>query len=164
MTADERVQAVVKFGFTERQARFLVAVMLHSGVCLLRQYTAFAGIVHGQKTRKFFAKLVRHGTPLRTRVATTEEAFITCSTSRSIEPSARPTAGFADPCPLPVSWSACPCSMLYSLAPMLSGLQPVKRSRFTSPAWRASAPTKQRPNMSPDQRGERGTKCRSALI
>lgn len=61
MTADERVQAVVKFGFTERQARFLVTVMLHSGVCLLRHYTAFAGIVHGQKTRKFFAKLVGYG-------------------------------------------------------------------------------------------------------
>lgn len=59
MTADERVKAVAEFGFTERQARFLVTVMLHSGVCLLRQYTAFAGIVHGQKTRKFFAKLVR---------------------------------------------------------------------------------------------------------
>ncbi len=58
MTADERVRAVVDFGFTERQARFLVTVMLHSGVCLLRQYTAFAGIVHGQKTRKFFHKLV----------------------------------------------------------------------------------------------------------
>jgi hypothetical protein len=58
MTADERVKAVVDFGFTERQARFLVTVMLHSGVCLLRQYTAFAGIVHGQKTRRFFHKLV----------------------------------------------------------------------------------------------------------
>lgn len=61
MTTQERVQAVVKFGFTERQARFLVTVMLHSGVCLLRQYTAFAGIVHGQKTRKFFAKLAKQG-------------------------------------------------------------------------------------------------------
>lgn len=61
MSSEERVQAVVKFGFTERQARFLVTVMLHSGVCLLRQYTAFAGIVHGQKTRKFFAKLVKQG-------------------------------------------------------------------------------------------------------
>lgn len=61
MTAEERVQAVAKFGFTERQARFLVTVMLHSGVCLLRQYAAFAGIVHGQKTRKFFAKLVKQG-------------------------------------------------------------------------------------------------------
>ena len=58
MTADERVKAVADFGFTERQARFLVTVMLHSGVSLLRQYTAFARIVHGQKTRKFFNKLV----------------------------------------------------------------------------------------------------------
>lgn len=61
MTAEDRVKAVAGFGFTERQARFLVTVMLHSGVCLLRHYTAFAGIVHGQKTRKFFAKLVKHG-------------------------------------------------------------------------------------------------------
>ena len=60
MTTDERVRAVADFGFTERQARFLVTVMLHSGVCLLRQYTALAGIVHGQKTRKFFHKLVSH--------------------------------------------------------------------------------------------------------
>lgn len=61
MSAEQRIQAVVKFGFTERQARFLVTVMLHSGVCLLRHYTAFAGIVHGQKTRKFFAKLAKQG-------------------------------------------------------------------------------------------------------
>lgn len=59
MQSEDRVQAVADFGFTRRQARFLVTVMLHSGVCLQRQYTAFAGIVHGQKTRKFFAKLVR---------------------------------------------------------------------------------------------------------
>jgi hypothetical protein len=61
MTAEDRVKAIVEFGFTERQARFLVTVMLHSGVCLLRQYTAFAGIVHGQTTTRFFEKLVRHG-------------------------------------------------------------------------------------------------------
>ncbi|MGH9407829.1 MAG: hypothetical protein ACRD1V_00085 [Vicinamibacterales bacterium] len=61
MSTEDRVKAVAEFGFTERQARFLVTVMLHSGVCLLRQYTAFAGIRHGHKTRKFFAKLVRGG-------------------------------------------------------------------------------------------------------
>jgi hypothetical protein len=59
MQFEDRVQAVADFGFTRRQARFLVTVMLHSGVCLQRQYTAFAGIVPGQKTRKFFAKLVK---------------------------------------------------------------------------------------------------------
>jgi hypothetical protein len=59
MQFEDRVKAVANFGFTERQARFLATVMLHSGVCLLRQYTAFAGIVHGEKTKRFFAKLVR---------------------------------------------------------------------------------------------------------
>ncbi len=59
MTFDERVQAVAKKGFTERQARFLTTVMLHAGVCVPRQYARFCGIVHGEKTRKFFARLVR---------------------------------------------------------------------------------------------------------
>src|SRR5467141_2801430 len=59
MQFEDRVRAVAEFGCTDRQARFLVTVMLHSGVCLLRQYATFAGIVEGQKTRKFFAKLVR---------------------------------------------------------------------------------------------------------
>jgi hypothetical protein len=61
MTFDERVQAVARRGFTERQARFLTSVMLHAGVCVPRQYARFCGIVHGAKTRKFFAKLVRLG-------------------------------------------------------------------------------------------------------
>ena len=59
MTFDERVQVVIKKGFTERQARFLTTVMLHAGVCVPRQYARFCSIVHGAKTRKFFAKLVR---------------------------------------------------------------------------------------------------------
>lgn len=61
MTFNERVTAIARFGFTERQARFLAIVMLHAGVCVPRQYATFCGIVHGQKTRKFFAKLVRLG-------------------------------------------------------------------------------------------------------
>jgi hypothetical protein len=59
MTFDDRVQAVAKKGFTERQARFLTTVMLHAGVCVPRQYARFCGIVYGAKTRKFFDKLVR---------------------------------------------------------------------------------------------------------
>lgn len=61
MTFDERAQIVGKKGFTERQARFLTTVMLHAGVCVPRQYARFCGIVHGEKTRKFFAKLVGLG-------------------------------------------------------------------------------------------------------
>ena len=58
MTFDERTRAVAKMGgFTERQARFLVTVMLHAGVCVPRQYATFCGIVHGQKTRMFLPSL-----------------------------------------------------------------------------------------------------------
>jgi hypothetical protein len=61
VTAEDRIRAIAEFGFTQRQARFLVIVMRHAGLCILRQYSAFAGIVHGQKTRAFFRKLVsRH--------------------------------------------------------------------------------------------------------
>lgn len=59
MTFEERVVAVANKGFTDRQARFLVTVMLHSGVCMDRQYCAFAGIRHGQKTEDFFGGLVK---------------------------------------------------------------------------------------------------------
>jgi hypothetical protein len=58
---EERVQAITRFGFTERQARFLVHVMVYSGVFLNRQYCAFAGISHGQKTHDFLCKLVERG-------------------------------------------------------------------------------------------------------
>lgn len=61
MTPEERITALAPFGFSKRQARFLDLVMRHSGVCVPRQYATFAGIVHGQKTRTFFAKLVRRG-------------------------------------------------------------------------------------------------------
>jgi len=59
MNFDDRVRAVAEFGFTERQARFLVTVMLHAGICVPRQYAAFAGIAYGHKVSKFFDKLER---------------------------------------------------------------------------------------------------------
>jgi hypothetical protein len=40
MTAEDRVKTVAEFGFTERQARFLVMVMRHAGICVPRQYAA----------------------------------------------------------------------------------------------------------------------------
>jgi len=62
LTTAERVQAVVDHGFTERQARFLVLVMRHSGLCVKRQYAAFAEIANGgEKCNAFFAKLVHRG-------------------------------------------------------------------------------------------------------
>ena len=59
MNFDDRVKAVAKFGFTDRQARFLVTVMLHAGVCVPRQYARFAGTAYGHNVTKFFDRLVQ---------------------------------------------------------------------------------------------------------
>ncbi|PYR89379.1 MAG: hypothetical protein DMF84_24455 [Acidobacteria bacterium] len=62
MTQEERVHSVMDVGFTERQARFLVLVLRHAGVCIPRQYASFAGITNGaRRCNAFFAKLVRRG-------------------------------------------------------------------------------------------------------
>ena len=62
MMSEERVQAIADYGFTERQARFLVLVMRHAGVCVKRQYAMFAGIANGgEKCNAFFNKLVGRG-------------------------------------------------------------------------------------------------------
>ena len=61
MTFEDRVNAVAKFGFTDRQAGFLVTVMLHSGVGVPRQYASFAGTAYGHKVTRFFDKLVQRG-------------------------------------------------------------------------------------------------------
>ena len=57
----ERTEAIAAFGFTERQARFLVEVLIHSGVFVERQYCTYAGIAHGQKTTDFLRTLVERG-------------------------------------------------------------------------------------------------------
>jgi hypothetical protein len=57
----ERVQAVAEFGFTERQARFVLHVLLYSGVFIERQYRTFMGLTHGQKTKDFLSDLLGRG-------------------------------------------------------------------------------------------------------
>lgn len=58
---EDRIKAVSGFGFTERQARFLVTVMLNGGVCVPRQYAQFVGTAYGQNVNAFFDKLVGQG-------------------------------------------------------------------------------------------------------
>ena len=88
------------FGLTERQARFLVQVLLHAGVFVERQYAHFARIAHGQKTADFLGKLVerKYATPI-TAGALIVDACSTSTTSRSGRPSANPTAGSGSPPP-----------------------------------------------------------------
>lgn len=58
MTRADQIRAVAKLGFTERQAGFLVTVLVHAGVCVGRQYCVYARIVRGQKVHDFFTTLV----------------------------------------------------------------------------------------------------------
>jgi hypothetical protein len=46
---------------TERQARFLVLVMRHAGICVPRQYAAFAGTSYGRRVNALFDRLVERG-------------------------------------------------------------------------------------------------------
>ena len=61
LATEDRVAAVARLGFTDRQAAFLTTVMRHSGVCLQRQFAAFCGRANGHSTREFFARLVTDG-------------------------------------------------------------------------------------------------------
>ena len=54
LTTAPLVAEVRVFGFTERQAHFLVLVLEHSGMCLPRQYRTFAGIAHGRQKHDLF--------------------------------------------------------------------------------------------------------------
>jgi hypothetical protein len=65
---EERLETIASFGFTERQARFLVDVLLHAGVFVERQYCRSAGLVHGQKSTDFIRALVdrRFAKPIST--------------------------------------------------------------------------------------------------
>jgi hypothetical protein len=61
MTWDERVARIRLYGFTDRQAAFLVTVMLHAGVCLGRHYCNFSRIAYGRKMHDFFQSLLARG-------------------------------------------------------------------------------------------------------
>jgi hypothetical protein len=61
MRAEDRIKAVSDFGVTERQARFMVTVMLNGGVCVPRQYARSVGTAYGQNVNVFFDKLVKKG-------------------------------------------------------------------------------------------------------
>lgn len=60
-TSDDRVQALVACGLAERQARFLVLVLLHAGVCLRRQYSAHEGVQRGRTAHAFLSTLCARG-------------------------------------------------------------------------------------------------------
>lgn len=60
-THEQRCAAIETFGYTPRQAQFLVRVALHGGYFLRRQYLMFTGTAHGLASVRFFARAIeRH--------------------------------------------------------------------------------------------------------
>jgi len=70
------IGTVASFGLTDRQARFLVTVMLHSGVFVGRQYCTFAGITYGQKVHDFVEKLLAKGLATATAIGSQKRVRI----------------------------------------------------------------------------------------
>ena len=107
MTAEDRVKTIAKFGFTERQARFLV-----TGDAACRDLCAAP--VRGLRRHGLWPPSERAvrpasssaGTPPSAAACTTGRASITCATTRSITPSVSPIAGTAVRCRLRASASA----------------------------------------------------------
>lgn len=69
MSTEERIQAVVKFGFTERQARFLVTVMLARARCRRMPRTDGAGTRRSARAPGAIATTTKGGVLCRPTIA-----------------------------------------------------------------------------------------------
>ncbi len=81
MTFDERVKEVAEFGLTERQAGFLVNVMLHSGVFVRRQDLRLGQADSREKVHQFIKRLDSRRMATSQRCADTVEGVCTTCTS-----------------------------------------------------------------------------------
>ena len=84
MTAEDRVKTVADFGFTERQARFLVLVMRHAGICVPRQYAAFAGTAYGRRVNALFDQPRRAPVRHHLRLRAQPGAPLSCASPRAL--------------------------------------------------------------------------------
>lgn len=61
MTTEQRIESVERFGYSRREAAFLVLAALHSGYFLRRQYCAYLGVGFGYPDDILTSKLLRQG-------------------------------------------------------------------------------------------------------
>jgi hypothetical protein len=61
MTTEQRIESVERFGYSTREASFLVLAALHSGYFLRRQYCAHLGVGFGYPNDVLTSKLLRLG-------------------------------------------------------------------------------------------------------
>jgi hypothetical protein len=112
MNLDDAVGTIISRGFTERQARFLVLVARHSGVCVMRQYSAFAGVVFGHTTRRSSpnSSASDGSRPMTARAnarASTTSAIGSCTRPSAMP---NPASGGRPPCRARSSASCCSTS------------------------------------------------------
>ena len=91
MNLNHAVGTIASRGFTERRAPVLVLVARHSGVCVMRQYSAFAGVVFGHTTRKFTPSSNDSVGSRPTTARASERASTTCAIGSCTRPWAMPS-------------------------------------------------------------------------
>ena len=94
----QRMEAIAAFGFSERQARFLLNVLLHSGVFVERHTAASRASSMARRartsSRRWSSGDSRHRLPRASSIAA---GCFTSTTSRSGRPSASPTTASGSP-------------------------------------------------------------------
>lgn len=113
MTANGRIASIAQFGSTERQARFLVTVPLHAGVCMR---PASVRDVRGHGVRSQGEHVLRPARDERIRNSVsvspiTARGSIICIITSSIAPSVNRTVAIVGRRQQAVRWSASCCSM-----------------------------------------------------
>ncbi len=69
MTGPERVASLMRLGYTECQARFLLLAALHGGYFLTRQYKAFSKSGHGRSTATFLRAVLSRNHAIGGRIS-----------------------------------------------------------------------------------------------
>jgi hypothetical protein len=107
MTFADRTAAVVPFGFTERQARFLVTVMLHTRASVSAASTVHLPVSNtGRRWPICSRPSSPEDSPRRRRARTVGPASFTFITNLSTPRSESPRIGTGDRRPWLEQWSA----------------------------------------------------------
>ena len=98
LTFEGRVATLKDEGFTERQAAFLVTVMLHAGVCMVRQYCALPASRTATTPASSSHAWSSGASPRRTRPRIGGRASTTFTIDGCTPPSESRTAAFVSRC------------------------------------------------------------------
>ena len=95
------IQTITKRGFTERQARFLVLVARHSGVCVIPSIRASRASSLARRRGGFSTSSCSSDSPRPRTARTIADASTTCSIGRSTRRSGEPDSRLRRPPSVP---------------------------------------------------------------